>query len=520
MGQVDWEELELVEYPFIITQPMDLGTVESKLMCGTYVSAAQVERDLRLVFDNAMHFNAPEDPVHQQASKMSKLLSSLWAQAKLATDASSGAAPGGLGAASRGLGGGAKAKAKLPRLYNKVVAIEGGPPGYYFVLHYIPDMQWCHLAEMSQFGLFPKTYKNGKPHAFADRPQWKLLPEGQGAELDVSADRCRVVKCVTVNRVSDADKEAWDILEDPEAAGPARKDAKGAGGAGAGGAGGHKHSAAGASPSKKQAAPGSARGAAPAAAAASAKGVADAADAADAGGAGAAPSQSGLAWNKGMDKEAETLLAKLRRNAKAWPFLDPVDPVTDECPDYFEIIHTPCDLKTVGDRLAAHKYTTAEALLFDLLLTFDNAQVYNPEENQIHKMGADMSAVLRTASSSSPYFGPALPAALEDLKRFKAQHPAAARADGAQEGAQGGAALGCQTQADETPEFKALQAALAQAVAAPKRTCVGKVNKGALGKMQASLTGKLLKIDCNLSADDVAAVVQALRCNLSTERLD
>ena len=33
------------------------------------------------------------------------------------------------------------------------------------------------------------------------------MPEGQGTELDVSADRCRVVKCITVNRVSDADKE-------------------------------------------------------------------------------------------------------------------------------------------------------------------------------------------------------------------------------------------------------------------------------------------------------------------------
>jgi hypothetical protein len=46
-------------------------------------------------------------------------------------------------------------------MYNKVVAIDGGPPGYYFVLHYIPDMQWCHVAEMGQEGVFPKTYKNG-----------------------------------------------------------------------------------------------------------------------------------------------------------------------------------------------------------------------------------------------------------------------------------------------------------------------------------------------------------------------
>jgi len=199
---VDWEDMGLVEYPFIITQPMDLGTVEHKLMNDMYVSAAQVERDLRLVFENAMHFNQPDDPVYSMASKTMKLFTSLWSHAKLATVSPS---KGGTPAAGYGS---ASAKAKKPKtMFNKVVEIQGGPAGYYFVLHYIPDMQWCHLAEMGQFGLFPKTLKNGKPHAFADKPQWKLLPEGQGAELDVSADRCRVVKCLTVNRSSDADKE-------------------------------------------------------------------------------------------------------------------------------------------------------------------------------------------------------------------------------------------------------------------------------------------------------------------------
>ena len=80
---VDWEEMGLVEYPYIISQPMDLGTVEEKLLCNSYVSPAQVERDVRLIFDNAMHFNQPEDAVHQMAGKLLKLFSCLWAQAKL-----------------------------------------------------------------------------------------------------------------------------------------------------------------------------------------------------------------------------------------------------------------------------------------------------------------------------------------------------------------------------------------------------------------------------------------------------
>ena len=47
------------------------------------------------------------------------------------------------------------------------------------------------------------------------------MPEGEGEELDVSAERCRVVKVTTVNKVQDADKEAWvlhDVPSNAEAA--------------------------------------------------------------------------------------------------------------------------------------------------------------------------------------------------------------------------------------------------------------------------------------------------------------
>ena len=50
----------------------------------------------------------------------------------------------------------------------------------------LPDMQWCHLAEMGQYGVFPKTTKNGNTHPSADRPQWKLLPEGQVGQYKIT----------------------------------------------------------------------------------------------------------------------------------------------------------------------------------------------------------------------------------------------------------------------------------------------------------------------------------------------
>jgi hypothetical protein len=46
LSAVDWEELGLVDYPFIVTNPMDLGTVEDKLNCDMYKSAAQVHIQL------------------------------------------------------------------------------------------------------------------------------------------------------------------------------------------------------------------------------------------------------------------------------------------------------------------------------------------------------------------------------------------------------------------------------------------------------------------------------------------
>jgi hypothetical protein len=57
--------------------------------------------------------------------------------------------------------------------------------------------------------------RNGNPHPYAGKPCWKLVPEGEGSELDVSAERCRVLKTVTVNKTSDADKEAWCVAPPP-----------------------------------------------------------------------------------------------------------------------------------------------------------------------------------------------------------------------------------------------------------------------------------------------------------------
>jgi hypothetical protein len=62
----DWRECEVLDYPWIVTNPMDLGTVERELCTGRYCSTEAFARDMRLIFSNAMVFNSDvEDPIHQ-----------------------------------------------------------------------------------------------------------------------------------------------------------------------------------------------------------------------------------------------------------------------------------------------------------------------------------------------------------------------------------------------------------------------------------------------------------------------
>jgi hypothetical protein len=65
---VDAIALGIPEYSDIIKQPMDLGTIRSRLQRGLYESAAAVIADVNLVFSNAFLFNPSESVVHQSAS--------------------------------------------------------------------------------------------------------------------------------------------------------------------------------------------------------------------------------------------------------------------------------------------------------------------------------------------------------------------------------------------------------------------------------------------------------------------
>lgn len=109
-------------------------------------------------------------------------------------------------------------KPKAPKavpLYNKVVSVVDLPPcyaahKYWFVYQYVPDMAFCHLCPLETFGTFGKNSKR------EGRPRWRLVPEGEAREIDVSASRCVLVKHHTVAKTPSADKEIFDITDQPE----------------------------------------------------------------------------------------------------------------------------------------------------------------------------------------------------------------------------------------------------------------------------------------------------------------
>ena len=81
---------------------------------------------------------------------------------------------------------------------------------YWFVLTYIPDLQWCRVVPLIEDGVFEEE------HRFQGRTIWKLLPESPESgcfEIDVSAFRCKKVSSRAVLNVPDADDERWDIGE-------------------------------------------------------------------------------------------------------------------------------------------------------------------------------------------------------------------------------------------------------------------------------------------------------------------
>eukprot|EP00742_Colponemidia_sp_Colp-10_P008132 GILJ01008779.1.p1 GENE.GILJ01008779.1~~GILJ01008779.1.p1 ORF type:complete len:750 (-),score=130.32 GILJ01008779.1:187-2436(-) len=93
-----------------------------------------------------------------------------------------------------------------------------------------------------------------------------------------------------------------------------------------------------------------------------------------------------ISWKK----RCSAILKKLKTNSYAWPFLEPVDPVKLNVPDYFHIVKRPMDLATVEKKLKGQGYISHRQFADDVRLVFDNCALYNPIGSDIRAMGDDL----------------------------------------------------------------------------------------------------------------------------------
>lgn len=86
------------------------------------------------------------------------------------------------------------------------------------------------------------------------------------------------------------------------------------------------------------------------------------------------------------------VLKKLTDHECAWIFMQPVDPVELNLPDYFDIVKTPMDLGSIKKRLDNNCYKCISEFGADVRLTFDNAVAYNGEGSDVCKVAREMKA--------------------------------------------------------------------------------------------------------------------------------
>lgn len=75
---VDPVKLRIPDYFHIISHPMDLGMVKSKLQKDLYCNAEAFAGDVRLTFSNAMLYNPPGNPFHHMAENLNRIFEMRW----------------------------------------------------------------------------------------------------------------------------------------------------------------------------------------------------------------------------------------------------------------------------------------------------------------------------------------------------------------------------------------------------------------------------------------------------------
>lgn len=80
---VAWRDLELWDYPKIVTKMMDLGTVKRKLERNNYANAYECALDVRLVWTNCQTYNSDGSDFWLLARSLSRKFEDRYRKLKL-----------------------------------------------------------------------------------------------------------------------------------------------------------------------------------------------------------------------------------------------------------------------------------------------------------------------------------------------------------------------------------------------------------------------------------------------------
>lgn len=77
---VDPIALNIPEYPEIVKNPMDLGTVEKKILKREYKNLTEFTSDVKRIWDNSFSFNKPGTRIYAMTQRMSAAFETLLAE--------------------------------------------------------------------------------------------------------------------------------------------------------------------------------------------------------------------------------------------------------------------------------------------------------------------------------------------------------------------------------------------------------------------------------------------------------
>jgi hypothetical protein len=89
----------------------------------------------------------------------------------------------------------------------------------------------------------------------------------------------------------------------------------------------------------------------------------------------------------------EKIMTSLLSHRISEMFIAPVDPISDECPDYFTIIKFPMDLTTVQCNLSNGLYSTVDAWRSDVNRIWSNALLYHGPTSMVSVIARELQSV-------------------------------------------------------------------------------------------------------------------------------